>query len=123
MSEKKLAIGPRIAVKPFVLGMTLAFVLCGCRSGTNVSNDAAVSTKQKIYSLEDVDKEMKEAGVQLNSTKEELRNFAKAHANYEICQDTDYLFVARMRNSKIDKRSSDQYIVASYDQSGKISSL
>src|SRR5882724_8263645 len=39
------------------------------------------------------------------------------------CQDTDYLFVARMRNSKVDKQVSDQYIVATYDKDGKILNL
>ncbi|HYK40624.1 MAG TPA: hypothetical protein VEU98_11375 [Candidatus Eremiobacteraceae bacterium] len=90
----------------------------GCKSKTG-SEETETQNKPKIYELSDVDKELKDAGVQLNSTQEDLRNFFKTHPNYQLCQDTDYLLVARVRNSLIDKHASDQYIVATY-RDGKI---
>jgi hypothetical protein len=110
-------------MKKWYVGLAAIVLLGGCKSKTGANGDAAGPEKQKIYTLADVDKEMKESGVQLSSTQEDLRKFAKAHPNYEVCQDTDYLFVARMRNSKIDKQASDQYIVATYDKDGKILNL
>ena len=111
-------------MKKWCVGVAVIVLLGGCKSKTGANGDATASPeKQKIYTLADVDKEMKESGVQLNSTQEDLRNFAKAHPNYEVCQDTDYLFVARVRNSKVDKQVSDQYIVATYDKDGKILNL
>jgi len=110
-------------MKKWHVGLAVIVLLGGCKSKTGANGDAASPEKQKIYTLADVDKEMKESGVQLSSTQEDLRNFAKAHPNYEVCQDTDYLFVARMRNSKVDKQVSDQYIVATYDKDGKILNL
>ena len=90
----------------------------GCKSKAN-SEENEVQSKPKIYELSDVDKELKDAGVQLNSSQEDLRNFFKTHPNYQVCQDTDYMLVARMRNSLIDKHASDQYIFATF-RDGKI---
>jgi hypothetical protein len=109
-------------VKTFCLMATMLFVLAGCKS-KGTARDAAGADEPKIYTLDDVDKELKEAGVQLSSAREDLRNFSKAHPNYQVCRDTDYLFVARMRNSKIDPKVSDQYIVAAFDKDGKITNL
>jgi hypothetical protein len=90
----------------------------GCKSKAS-SEENEVQNKPKIYELSDVDKELKDAGVQLNSSQEDLRYFFKTHPNYQICQDTDYMLVARMRNSLIDKHASDQYILATF-RDGKI---
>lgn len=90
----------------------------GCKSKA-ASEEAEVQNKPKIYELSDVDKELKDAGIQMNSSQEDLRNFFKTHPNYQVCQDTDYTLVARMRNSLIDKHASDQYIVATF-RDGKI---
>ena len=110
-------------MKKWCMGVAVIVLLGGCKSKSGTNGDAAGPEKQKVYTLADVDKEMKESGVQLSSTQEDLRNFAKAHPNYEVCQDTDYLFVARVGNSKVDKQVSDQYIVATYDKDGKILNL
>jgi hypothetical protein len=110
-------------VKTFCFVTAVLLVLGGCKSEAPSGGDAAGTEKPKIYTLDDVDKELKEAGVQLNSAREDLRNFRKAHPNYQVCQDTDYMFVARMRNSKIDAHVSDQYIVAAFDKDGKIANL
>jgi len=108
-------------MKNWCLAVAVIVLLGGCKSKTS-SEDAAGADKPRIYKLEDVDGELKAAGVQLNGTQEDVRNFAKAHPNYQVCQDTDYMFVARMRNSKIDPKVSDQYIVVAYRE-GKISNL
>ncbi len=110
-------------MKKWCVGVAAIVLLGGRKSKTGANGDAASTEKQKIYTLADVDKDMKESGVQLSSTKEDLRNFAKTRPNDEVCQDTDYLFVARMRNSMVDKQVSDQYIVATYDKDGKILNL
>ena len=99
-------------------GLAILLGFCGCKS-----NSSPVAEKPKIYTLSDVDREMKEAGVTMQSSREELRAFFKSHPNYQVCQDTDYMLVARMRNSKIEPRASDQYIVAAYQPDGKISNL
>jgi hypothetical protein len=103
-----------------VLGICGVIVIAaeGCKSKASSEVNEAQS-KPKIYELSDVDKELKNAGVQMNSSQEDLRNFFKTHPNYQVCQDTDYMLVARMRNSQIDKHASDQYILATY-RDGKI---
>lgn len=102
-------------------GLTILLAVSGCKSSTADSSSA--KDKPKIYALEDVDNEMKEAGVTLQSSRDEVRAFFKSHPNYQVCQDTDYMLVARMRNSKVDPHASDQYIVAAYQPDGKISNL
>jgi hypothetical protein len=104
-----------------ILAAAILLALCGCKG--KASTDAAAGpTKPRIYELADVDKEMTEAGIKLESSPEDLRNFFKVHTNYQVCQDTDYMLVARMQNSKIDPKVHDQYIVAAY-RDGKISNL
>ena len=110
-------------MKKWCMGVAAIVLLGGCKSNTTVGGYLAGPEKRKIYTLSDVDKDMKESGVKLSSSKQDLKDFAKTHPNYEVCQDTDYLFVARMRNSKVDKQVSDQYIVATYDKDGKILNL
>ena len=107
-------------MKKFLCGFAIVLMLSGCNRG---SGPSASQNKPKIYTLDDVDKEMKEAGVTTQSSRDELRAFFKSHPNYQVCQDTDYILVARMRNSKVDAHASDQYIVAAYQADGKISSM
>jgi hypothetical protein len=106
-----------------ILAAVILFTLCGCKG--RASTDAASGAdpaKPKIYELADIDKEMKEAGIQSESSPEDLRNFFKTHTNYQVCQDTSYMLIARVQNSKIDPKVHDQYIVAAYGD-GKISNL
>lgn len=102
-----------------MVGGILLLATAGCKSKAASESASNEANKPKIYSLTDVDNELKEAGVQMTSTQEELRNFFKMHPNYQVCQDTDYMLVARMRNSKVDAHASDQYIFATY-RDGKI---
>ena len=100
-----------------IVAAAILLGMCGCKGKASTdaaSTDGANTNKPGIYELADVDKEMKEAGIQLESSQEDLRNFFKAHPAYQICQDTDYMLVARMQNSKIDPKVHDQYISAVY---------
>jgi hypothetical protein len=106
-----------------ILAAAILFALCGCKG--KASTDAAAGSdpaKPRIYELADVNKEMKEAAIQLESSPEDLRNFFKTHTNYQVCQDTSYMLVARIENSKINPQVHDQYIVAAY-RDGKITNL
>ncbi len=106
-----------------ILAAAILFALCGCKG--KASTDAAAGAdpaNPRIYELADVNKEMKESGIQLESSPQDLRNFFKTHTNYQICQDTSYMLVARMQNSKIYPKVHDQYIVAAY-RDGKITNL
>lgn len=110
-------------MKHLIVVLVIVLSLCGCKSGSpSGDNAAAESTKPRIYELADVDKEMKEAGIQLNSSREDLRNFFRTHPTYQVCQDTEQMLIARMRNSKIDPKLHDQYISAVY-RDGKIFNL
>lgn len=110
-------------MKVSIVAAAILFALCGCKG--KASSDATAGAnpaKPRIYELDDVDKEIKEAGIKLESSPEDLRNFFKTHTNYQVCQDTSYMIVARMRNSKIDPKVYDQYIVAAFSD-GKITNL
>jgi hypothetical protein len=110
-------------VKTSLFAVAILFALCGCKSKTSAdAADGSDPSKPRIYELADIDKEMKDAGIQLESSPEDLRNFFKAHPNYQVCQDTSYMIVARMRNSKIDPKVHDEYIVAALHGS-KITNL
>ena len=110
-------------MKTLLISFAILLAVSGCKSSSSSSDSSEVKSKPKIYELADVDREMKEAGITTQSSRDELRAFFKSHPSYQVCQDTDYMLVARMRNSKIDPRASDQYIVAEYQPDGKISAL
>jgi hypothetical protein len=111
-------------VKARILGVAILFVLCGCRnkSSSEGATPAGDPNKAKIYDLADVDKDLRESGIQVGSPREDLQSFFKSHPNYQVCQDTSYMLVARMRNTKIDPKVHDQYISAVY-RDGKIFNL
>ena len=106
-----------------IVSLLILLSVCGCKGKAPADGAPAVdANKPKIYELADVDKEMKEAGIQLTSSQEDLRNFFREHPNYQVCQDTDYMLIARVRNSKIDPKVHDQYISAVF-RDGKIQNL
>ena len=110
-------------MRVLIVAAAILFALCGCKG--KASTDAAAGVdpaRPRIYELADIDKEMKEAGIKLESSPEDLRNFFKTHTNYQVCQDTSYMIVARMQNSKIDPKVHDQYIVAAFSDN-KITNL
>jgi hypothetical protein len=110
-------------VKSSLFAAAILLALCGCKGKASAgAADGSDPNKPRIYELADIDKEMKDAGIQLESSPEDLRSFFKAHPNYQVCQDTSYMIVARMRNSKIDPKVHDEYIVAAFKGS-KITNL
>jgi len=109
-------------MKSSIFAATILFLVCGCKSKSPAQAANAEAPKPKTYELADVNREMKEAGIELSSTREDLQNFFKAHPDYQVCKDTDYTLIARMQNSKIDANVHDQYISAVF-RDGKIFEL
>ena len=94
----KMAKASRLGVSMRKMAQTL---LCGCKG--KPSTDAAAGSdpaKPRIYELADVNKEMKEAAIQLESSPEDLRNFFKTHTSYQVCQDTSYMLVQESRTAR-----------------------
>jgi hypothetical protein len=84
---------------------------------------APTASAPKIYSMEDVDKELKEGQLVMGSSRENTRAFFESHANYQVCKDMESLTVAVVRNSKVDKHADDIYIVARYNRDGTIGAM
>ena len=105
------------------------FLLCGsliCLSlgacGKSKEVDAAAPAA-KIYSMSDVDSELKEGQIILGGTRENTRAFFQAHSNYQVCKDLESFTVAVVRNSKVDKHADDIYVVANYNRDGTIGAM
>lgn len=106
---KKLAI---------LVGM-LAFGGCG----GSPSKPAKTLDLPKVYSMGDVDQELRQAGVQLGSTPADVHAFFTAHPAYRVCKDLDDAgLVAMLSNKRADPKADDQYIVVAY-RDGKVSNL
>ena len=88
-------------------------------SGTSASPAAA----PKIYSMEDVDEELKEGRVVMGGSRENTRAFFRSHDNYQVCKDMESMTIAVVRNSKVDKHADDIYIVARYNLDGTIGAM
>jgi hypothetical protein len=84
---------------------------------------APTASAPKIYSMEDVDKELKEGQVVMGSSHENTRSFFQSHANYQVCKDMESFTVAVVRNSKVDKHADDIYIVARYNRDSTIGAM
>lgn len=84
-----------------------ALVLSGCKSNPTI--------KPKIYSLEEVTKELEEGNVKLGAPEADVRAFFKSHPTYHVCKDYSGAgLIAVMRNSRVDPKSDDQYVVITY---------
>jgi hypothetical protein len=113
-------------MKNTTMAVTLGGVLMlvGCRSAPKRSagvDQSSATSKGKVYSMDGVDHELRDAGIELDSTQEVAREFFKAHPAYTICKDFDGGMIAVVRNKKIDPKVDDQYIVLSYRE-GKLAS-
>lgn len=97
----------------------ICLALCGC--GNRAKPRSA--GEAKIYATDDVEKELKEGQVVLGGTREDARTFFKTHANYQVCRDREVFSVAVVRNSKVDKRADDIYVLTNYGSDGKISGM
>lgn len=115
----------------FLGGCVFCLSLCGCGKAKQADVDAPPSASAatvsasapKIYSMEDVDKELKEGQVVMGGTRENTRAFFQSHANYQVCKDMDSFTVAAVRNSKVDKHADDIYVVARYNRDGTIGAM
>ena len=110
-------------------GYVFCLSLGGCGRAKQEAVDATpgaaapTASAPKIYSLEDVDKELTEGQVVMRSSHENTRAFFQSHANYHVCKDMESLTVAVVRNSKVDKHADDIYIVARYNRDGTIGAM
>jgi hypothetical protein len=91
--------------------------------GASPGASAPTASAPKIYSMEDVDKELKEGQVVMSSSHENTRAFFQSHANYQVCKDMESFTVAVVRNGKVDKHADDIYIVARYNRDGTIGAM
>ena len=99
---------------------------CGKAKQEDVASPGAsapAASAPKIYSMEDVDKELKEGQVVMSSSHENIRAFFQSHANYQVCKEMESFTVAVVRNSKVDKHADDIYIVARYNRDGTIGAM
>jgi hypothetical protein len=76
----------------------------------------------KVYSLNDVDEQMKAANFVLNGTHEGAQAFFQSHPEFKVCKDTDSFSVAVVRNKKADPKTDDIFILANY-KDGKTSGM
>jgi len=110
-------------------GCAVCLALGGCGKSKQEDVDASpgasapTASAAKIYSMEDVDKELKEGQVVMGSSHENTRAFFQSHANYLVCKDMESFTVAVVRNSKVDKHADDIYIVARYNRDGSIGAM
>lgn len=113
-----------------LLGVCVFYVSlggCGKAKQENADASAGASTPAasapKIYSMEDVDKDLKEGRVVMGGTRENTRAFFQSHAEYHVCQDMQSMTIAVLQNSKVDKHADDIYVVARYNLDGTIGAM
>lgn len=100
--------------------LTLAFCGCSQKSAPAASNQDANfgANKPKVYSLEDVNEELTQGGVQSGASRETVQRFFQDHPAYHVCQDSEAGLIAVMRNKQADLKADDQYIVIGYKDGG-----
>ena len=107
--------------------MTFAILLplCACSSKSSApaavgaaqsSNPSAPADKPKVYSVDDVNQELNQGGVQNGASQADVQAFFKANPRYQVCQDNDGGLIAVIRNKQADPTADDQYIVIAYRQ-------
>lgn len=110
-------------------GCVFCLSLGGCGKAKQEDVDASpgasapTASAPKIYSMEDVDKELKEGQVVMGGSRENTRAFFQSHDNYQVCKDMESMTIAVVRNSKVDKHADDIYIVARYNLDGTIGAM
>jgi hypothetical protein len=96
---------------------------CGKAKQENADSTAIAAPAAKIYSLDDVGKELNEGQVVLGGTHDNVRAFYASHANYHVCKDDEAFTVAVVWNHKVDKHADDQYVVTNYNRDGTIGGM
>ena len=102
--------------------LVIAVVVCAVLAGCSSKPATPTTPQGKIYKLEDVDKELRDDGVKLDASRETAQTFFKNHPDYQVCVDNEASLIAVWRNTKVDPKSTDQYIVIAYRDS-KIANL
>ena len=96
---------------------------CGKSKQENADSSSSAASAAKIYSLQDVDNELKDGQVVLGGTHDNVRAFYASHANYHVCKDDEAFTVAVVWNHKVDKHADDQYVVTNYNRDGTIGGM
>ena len=111
-------------MKPSALIVVFIVLMTGCSrsSQPSPSSASAPAEKPKIYALEDVDKELKDAGVALDADQATVKSFFSSHPAYHVCQDTEGSTIAVTRNKKVDPKADEEYIVIAY-RDAKVANL
>ncbi len=107
-----------------LVALVVILVLVGCKSKSaeSAANHPSKpeAPKATVRHMEDVDKELADAGVTMDSAPETAAQFFKAHPEYHVCQQTDASLIAVLRNPKTNNPSDmDQFIVLAYRE-GKL---
>ncbi len=95
----------------------LLIVLSGCTSkpaDASAPSSAPATAKAKVYSMEDVDKDLTDGGVVMDASRDVVTTFFQGHPEYHVCQDTEGSVIAVMRNKKADPKADDQFIVLAF---------
>lgn len=109
-------------MKPIVLIAAGFVALAGCSSGPKPDAQANTAERPKVYSMEDVNQELRQAGVETGASPELVQAFFKSHSAYQVCKDFEGGLIAVMRNKKADPKADDQYVVVAY-RDGKVAGL
>ena len=109
-------------------GCVFCLSLGGCGKAKQKDVDPSPSgpapaSGPKIYSMEDVDNELKEGHVVMGGSRENTRTFFHSHPNYHVCKDMESMTIAVVQNSKADKHADDIYVVARYNLDGTIGAM
>lgn len=109
----------------FLFGVCVSCVAlggCGKAKQQDVSAASGASAP-KIYSVDDVNNELKDGQVAMGGSGETARAFFQSHANYHVCKDMESMTIAVVQNSKVDKHADDIYVVARYNRDGTVGAM
>ena len=117
--------GRKRHMKKLFFALLVFAVVCGCgkKEGSNDAGARPVPPEAKVYSLDDVNEQLKEGKVTLEGTHDDFRVFFQAHTEYQLCRDDEAFSVAVVRNKKNDPKADDIYILANYNRDGKIGGM
>jgi hypothetical protein len=110
------------AMTAAIAASILATAGCDVPKQSADAGQTTTTSQGKVYSLDDVNHELRDGGVQPESSQDVAREFFKEHPAYTVCKDFDGGMIAVVRNKKVDAKADDQYIVIAYRE-GKLNSL
>ena len=112
-------------MKKPLFALLVLVTVCGCGRKEESADAGArpVPPEAKVYSLEDVNQQLKDGKLTLEGTHDDFRAFFQAHPEYQLCRDDDAFSVAVVRNKKNDPKADDIFILANYNRDGKIGGM